>query len=146
LKNPNSLVHLDRKLAYVVFRRSLEITVLVHGAGRIFGPSVEDFASKTMSLFAGIPLSAALAHAFLIAVPFAEFILGVFDLAGLFTCWAFTLGRPVDYRSHPWNCTSQCYWPTVGIQMIYSISYYFLLLHRAENAFSLDALFGRKRV
>jgi len=28
----------------------------------------------------------------------------------------------------------------VGIQMIYAITYYLLLLNRADNAFSLDAL------
>ena len=37
-------------------------------------------------------------------------------------------------------------WQTVGIQMIYSIAYYFLLMHRVDDAFSLDTLFGRKRV
>jgi len=30
---------------------------------------------------------------------------------------------------------------TVGIRMIYAITYYLLLLNRADNAFSLDALF-----
>ena len=52
----NSYLRLDRKLAYVVFRLSLGINVLVHGAGRIFGLGVEAFASKTANLFAGTPL------------------------------------------------------------------------------------------
>ena len=32
-------------------------------------------------------------------------------------------------------------WTTVSIQMIYAITYYLLLLNRADNAFSVDALF-----
>jgi hypothetical protein len=36
-------------------------------------------------------------------------------------------------------------WTTVGIQIIYAITYYLLLLNRADNAFSVDALFGVHR-
>jgi hypothetical protein len=103
----NSSVYFDRKLAYVVFRLSLGINILIHGSSRIFGPGVEAFASKTASEFAGTPLPPGPVHAFLTVLPFAEFILGVLITAGLFTRWALTLGGPVDYRSHLWNCPSQ---------------------------------------
>jgi hypothetical protein len=33
----------------------------------------------------------------------------------------------------------------VGVQMIYAITYYLLLVHRSDNRFSLDALFFAKR-
>jgi hypothetical protein len=33
----------------------------------------------------------------------------------------------------------------VGIQMIYAITYYLLLLNRADNAFSLDTRFRGER-
>jgi thiosulfate dehydrogenase (quinone) large subunit len=141
----NSSVHLDRKLAYVVFRLSLGINVLIHGASRIFGPGVEAFASKTASAFAGAPLPSGLVHAFLVVLPFAEFILGLLIVAGLFTRWALTLGGLL-ITALIFGTALRSDWPTVGIQMIYSITYYFLLLHRADNGFSLDALFSRKRV
>jgi hypothetical protein len=35
-------------------------------------------------------------------------------------------------------------WATVGIQMIYSITYYLLLVNRTDNSFSLDMLFQRR--
>src|SRR5580704_12029735 len=38
---------LDRELAYAVFRLTLGINILVHGAGRIFGPGAGAFASTT---------------------------------------------------------------------------------------------------
>jgi thiosulfate dehydrogenase (quinone) large subunit len=36
-------------------------------------------------------------------------------------------------------------WTIVGIQMIYAITYYLLMSNRADNAFSLDALFRADR-
>jgi hypothetical protein len=42
---------LDRQLAYVVFRLTLGINILVHGAGRIFGPGAEALASITAAEF-----------------------------------------------------------------------------------------------
>lgn len=84
--------YLDRKLAYVVFRLSLGVNVLIHGSGRFLGPGVEAFSSKTTSEFAGTPLPAGLVHVFLMVLPFAEFILGGLITLGLFTRWALTLG------------------------------------------------------
>ena len=141
----NSSICLDRKLAYVVFRLSLGITVLIHGSDRIFGQGVESFASKTASQFTGTPLPASLTHAFLTILPFAEFTLGSLIVAGLFTRWALTLGGLV-MTTLIFGTALRGEWPAIGTQLIYSIAYYFLLLHRADNGFSLDALLGRKRV
>jgi thiosulfate dehydrogenase [quinone] large subunit len=135
---------LDRKLAYLVFRLSLGTTVLMHGAVRIFGTGAEAFASKTAGLFTGTPLPARLVHVFLTVLPFAEFILGALTVAGLFTRWALTLGG-VLITALIFGTALRSDWTTVGLQMIYALIYYFLLLHRADNGFSLDALLGRKR-
>ena len=141
----NPSVVFDRKLAYVVFRLSLGINILIHGTSRIFGSGVEVFASKTMSEFAGSPLPSGLLHAFLTALPFAEFILGVLITVGLFTRWALTLGSLL-ITALIFGTALRSDWPTVGIQMIYSITYYILLLNRADNGFSLDGLFPKARV
>src|ERR1019366_420073 len=42
---------LDRQLAYAVFRLTLGINIFVHGAGRIFGPGADAFASITAAEF-----------------------------------------------------------------------------------------------
>jgi thiosulfate dehydrogenase [quinone] large subunit len=133
----------DRKLAYAVFRLSLGINILIHGITRIVGPGVAAFASKTMSEFAGSPLPLGLVQAFLTVLPFAEFILGALITVGLFTRWALTLGGLL-ITSLIFGTALRNDWPTVGIQMIYSITYYMLLLNRADDGFSLDALFRRK--
>jgi thiosulfate dehydrogenase (quinone) large subunit len=131
--------HLDRKLAYVVFRLSLGINMLIHGAGRFLGSGVDAFSSKTRTEFAGTLLPAGLVHAFLTVVPFLEFISGGLITLGLFTRWALTLGGLL-ITALIFGTALRSDWTTVGIRMIYAITYYLLLLNRADNAFSLDAL------
>jgi thiosulfate dehydrogenase [quinone] large subunit len=140
----DSSVSFDRKLAYLVFRLSLGINILIHGSSRIFGSGADAFASKTTSEFAGTALPHGLVQAFLTALPFAEFVLGVLITVGLLTRWALTLGALL-ITALIFGTALRSDWTTIGIQMIYSITYYFLLANRADNCFSLDALFRRKR-
>jgi thiosulfate dehydrogenase [quinone] large subunit len=137
-------VDIDRRLAYVVFRLSLGINILIHGAGRIFGTGAEAFASKTMSEFANSPLPPGITHAFLTVLPFAELILGILITAGLFTRWALTLGSLL-MTALIFGTALRSDWATVGIQMIYAIIYYLLTVNQADNYFSLDALVRQNR-
>ena len=137
-------VDVDRRLGYVVFRLSLGINILIHGAGRIFGAGAEAFASKTMSEFANSPLPPGITHAFLTVLPFAEFILGILIAAGLFTRWALTLGGLL-MTALIFGTALRSDWATVGIQVIYAIVYYLLTINRADNSLSLDRLVRRNR-
>ncbi len=130
---------LDRQLAYAVFRLTLGINILVHGAGRIFGPGAESFASTTAAEFSKTALPAGLVHAFLVVLPFAELVLGVLTTLGLFTRWALTLGG-LMIAALVFGTAMRSDWNTVGVQMIYAIAYYLLLVHRESNRFSLDSL------
>jgi thiosulfate dehydrogenase [quinone] large subunit len=132
---------LDRQLAYLVFRLTLGINILVHGAGRIFGPGAEAFASTTAVEFSKTALPAGMVHAFLIVLPFAELVLGALTILGLFTRWALLLGA-LMITALVFGTAMRSDWNTVGVQMIYAITYYFLLVHRSSNRFSLDALLG----
>jgi len=136
----SSGTHLDRKLAYVVFRLSLGVNLLIHGAGRLVGPGAAAFSSKTTTEFADTPLPIGLVHAFLIVLPFVEFIVGVLITLGLFTRWALALGGLLMVALI-FGTALRNDWATVGIQMIYAITYYLLMLNRADNGFSMDALF-----
>lgn len=134
---------LDRQLAYVMFRLTLGINILVHGAGRILGPGAEAFASTTAVEFSKTALPAGLVHTFLIVLPFAEVVLGVLTTLGLFTRWALTLGGLL-ITVLVFGTAMRSDWNTVGVQMIYAITYYLLLVNREENRFSLDALFSKQ--
>jgi thiosulfate dehydrogenase [quinone] large subunit len=135
---------LDRQLAYSVFRFTLGINILVHRAGRIFGPGAEAFASTTAAEFNKTPLPTSLVHAFLVVVPFAELVLGTLTVLGLFTRWALTLGGLL-IAALVFGTAMRSDWNTVGVQMIYAITYYFLLADRSSNRFSVDALLGSRR-
>lgn len=130
---------LDGQLAYLVFRLTLGINILVHGAVRIFGPGAEAFATSTAAEFTKTALPAGLVHLFLVVLPFAELVLGALLALGLFTRWALTIGS-LMITALVFGTAMRSDWNTVGIQMIYAIAYYFLLVNRAANRFSLDAL------
>ncbi len=130
---------LDRQLAYAVFRLTLGINILVHGAGRIFGPGADAFASTTAVEFSKTALPAGMVHAFLVVVPFAELVLGALTTLGLLTRWALALGGLL-ITVLVFGTAMRSDWNTVGVQMIYAITYYFLLIHRSNNRFSLDTL------
>jgi len=135
---------LDRQLAYVVFRLTLGINILIHGAGRIFGPGAGAFASATEVEFTKTALPAGMVNAFLIVLPFAELVLGTLITLGLFTRWSLTLGGLL-ITALVFGTAMRSDWNLVGLQMMYALTYYFLLIHRSSNRFSLDALFFAKR-
>jgi thiosulfate dehydrogenase [quinone] large subunit len=83
-------------------------------------------------------------HAFLIVVPFAELVLGVLTTLGLFTRWALALGGLL-IAALVFGTAMRSDWNTVGVQMIYAITYYLLLVNRSDNRFSLDDVFFAKR-
>jgi len=133
----------DRPAAYVIFRLSLGINILIHGAGRIFGTGAAAFASKTTGLFAATALPHGLTYAFLAALPYAELILGTMITAGLFTTWALILGGLL-INVLIFGTALRADWAIVGIQMIYAMTYYLLLLNVSDNRFSLDSLILRR--
>jgi thiosulfate dehydrogenase [quinone] large subunit len=130
---------LDRQLAYAIFRLTLGINILVHGAGRIFGPGAEAFVTTTAAEFTKTALPAGLVHAFLYILPFAELVLGILTTLGLFTRWALLLGG-LMIAALVFGTAMRSDWNTVGVQMIYAITYYLLLVNRASNRFSVDSL------
>jgi thiosulfate dehydrogenase (quinone) large subunit len=134
---------LDRQLAYLVFRLTLGINILVHGGGRIFGPGAEAFATTTAAEFTKTALPSGWVHAFLVVLPFAELVLGALLALGLFTRWALTLGG-LMITALVFGTAMRSDWNTVGVQMIYAIAYYLLLVNRTANRFSLDALLFAK--
>jgi thiosulfate dehydrogenase [quinone] large subunit len=135
---------LDRQLAYGIFRPTLGVNILVHGAGRIFGPGADAFATTTAAEFSKTALPAGMVHAFLFIVPFAELVLGVLTMLGLFTRWTLALGALL-IATLVFGTAMRSDWTTVGVQMIYAITYYLLLLNRDYNRFSLDTLLARSR-
>jgi len=134
----------DRRIAYGIFRLALGINILIHGVGRILGPGAAGFAAKTSEEFAATPLPHWAVYGFLLVLPFIEAGLGLLLTLGLFTRWALVAGGLLMICLI-FGTAMRSDWTTVGIQMIYSITYFLLLFCRRYNRFSLDSLVTQTR-
>ena len=134
----------DRWLAYGVFRFTLGINILIHGVDRVFGAGARGFAAKTSSQFAGTALPHALVYVFLTFLPFAEVVLGALIIFGLLTRWTLTLGGLL-IAVLVFGTALRSDWSTAGVQMVYAITYYFLLKNLDDNYLSVDALLSAYR-
>ena len=144
ISSKNNSLMVDRWLAYGIFRFTLGINILIHGVDRLFGSGTGEFAAKTSSAFAGTPLPQGVVYAFLVVLPFAEAILGGLMIVGLLTRWTLALGCLL-IAALVFGTALRSDWSTVGIQMVYAITYYFLLRNLADDYFSVDTLLARYR-
>jgi thiosulfate dehydrogenase [quinone] large subunit len=128
----------DRWLAYAIFRLALGINIFIHGTVRILGPGAHGFASSTAKTFRSTPLPFWAVYGFLFVLPFLETVLGCLVAIGLFTRWSLVAGGLL-IAILVFGTALQSDWQTVGVQMIYSMSYFALLYHLDQNAMSLDA-------
>lgn len=137
-----STVIKDRWIAYGVFRFALGVNIFIHGIARIYGSGPRDFASKTAQSFLSTFLPAWSVFAFLIVLPFVETVLGALIAMGLLTRWSLIVGSLVMVLLI-FGTALRGDWATVGVQMIYSISYYLLLCQLDRNRLSLDTRLSR---
>ena len=144
ISSTNNSLMVDRWLAYGIFRFTLGINILIHGVGRLFGLETGEFAAKTSSAFAGTPLPHSVVYPFLVVLPFAEAILGGLMIVGLLTRWTLALGGLL-IAALVFGTALRSDWSTVGIQMVYAITYYFLLRNLADDYFSVDTLLAKYR-
>ena len=137
------ITDLDHALAYGIFRLTLGINILIHGAIRL-AAGAQKFASSTSSQFTNTPLPGPLVHLFLAVLPFAEASLGALLVIGLWTRWTLVLGSLLMTALVFGTCLRGD-WNTAGLQMIYVIAYYLLLANRHHNRFSVDSLIHARR-
>src|SRR5260370_30739386 len=74
---------LDRRLAYLMLRFTLALSILMHGLVRL--PHLSAFADGLVKLFAETPLPAAMVRPFAVSLVFVEAIVGLLILLGLWT-------------------------------------------------------------
>jgi thiosulfate dehydrogenase [quinone] large subunit len=133
----------DRRLAYGIFRLTMGVNMLIHGAVRIFGPGVGAFAAGTEKAFTTTALPYGMVHSFLVFLPYAELILGASITVGFLTRWGLALGGLL-MTALVFGTSLRSDWATVGLQMVYALLYYLLLANIGDDYFSLDRLFGKK--
>jgi thiosulfate dehydrogenase (quinone) large subunit len=131
---------LDRKLGYLTLRFTLGLAILMHGLERL--PDLGAFADGMVKEFAETPLPAALVRAFALGLVFAETIIGLLVLVGLWTRGALLFGAAV-MCALVFGTALRSDWNTLAIQMLFAVIYAALIAAREYNAYSVDALIER---
>jgi thiosulfate dehydrogenase [quinone] large subunit len=131
---------LDRRLAYLLLRFTLGLSILMHGLVRL--PHLSAFADGLVKLFAETPLPAVVVRPFALGLVFVEAIVGVLILVGWWTRWVLLLGGAV-MAALVFGTALRSDWSTVAIQMLYAFIYAALIATREYDAYSFDGLLKR---
>src|SRR5260370_14876463 len=130
----------DRKLAYLMLRFTLGLSILMHGLVRL--PHLSAFADGLVKLFAETPLPAAMVRPFAIRLVPIETIVGLLILVGLGTRWSLLLGA-LTVAPLVFGTALRSDWDTLAIQMLYAFIYAVLIATRDDNTYSVDQLIRR---
>jgi thiosulfate dehydrogenase (quinone) large subunit len=130
----------DRKLGYFVLRFVLGFSILMHGLVRL--PHLGVFADGLVKQFAGTILPATLVRWFGLSLVFAETLIGLLVLLGLWSRWALLLGAAC-MASLIFGTALRSEWNTLAIQLFYALLYAALIATREYNSYSVDGLAGR---
>ena len=130
----------DRKLAYLVLRFTLGLSIFMHGLVRL--PHLNAFADGMVKLFGDTLLPALLVRPFALVLVFVETIVGLLVLLGLCTREALVVGSGA-MAALIFGTALRSDWNTLAIQLLYAAIYAALLAARGCNVYSLDALLRR---
>ena len=126
----------DRRLAYGLLRVLLGANIFMHGVSRLIaGQAV--FAAKIAGQFAHTPLPHWSLVSFAAILPWAEALLGLLLLLGLWTRFALIAGCLLILLLTV-GITLVQDWNVAALQLIYASAYAALLFLRSYNAYSLD--------
>jgi thiosulfate dehydrogenase [quinone] large subunit len=134
---------LDYVLAFTTLRIALAINELLHGVTRIFIGNLETFVNATQTQFQNTALPVWQVRAFATLVPWAELIIGVLLLLGLWTRWALVFAAVLMWGII-FGTAMRGDWQIVFLQMFYSLLYSVMLLWRRYDDWSLDAMMSKK--
>ena len=133
----------DKALAYGTFRLSLGINELMHGLVRL--PILVAFAANTARNFESTILPVWFVYGFGLILPLLEALIGIALILGLLTRWALVTASLL-MATLIFGTALRSDWATVGLQMIYVVSYFLALIFIEYNRYSFDRLFeNRKR-
>lgn len=128
-------------LGFTVFRVTVGVNYLFHGLARFganFGPFVEGVAGG----FEGTPIPVSLARVLAMTFPPLEFAIGLLLVLGLFTRTSAVAGGLLIALFTVGKCL-QHDWQVVGLQLVYAIAFYLLLVGIHRNRISLDRMFRK---
>ncbi|SCA63014.1 Uncharacterized protein SCG7086_AH_00140 [Chlamydiales bacterium SCGC AG-110-P3] len=126
----------DKSLAYALLRLTLGVNIFMHGFVRLFG-DYKGFVTKVIEDFHDTFLPDQAMHMLALTLPPIELIIGLMIIIGLWTRWSVAAGALVMIVLIIGQ-TTLMNWEIVSVQMIYSLTYFLVLFHRAHDTYSLD--------
>ena len=135
MKTNNSLV------AYALLRVAMGVNMLGHGLARI--PKLDAFSDNMVTNFQKSWLPSLSIKIFWLALPFAEFLIGLLLIIGLFTYRTSVAGAILIILLLFGSSTIEN-WEAMGIQMIYALFFYQLITQINNNSYAADHLFKNK--
>lgn len=125
------------QLAYLILRLTMGVNMFTHGVARLL--DLEKFNMWMIGQFSDTILPEFLVSLSSYMIPFAELIIGVLLILGLFTSRALLLGALL-ITVLVFGSGLQENWNVMSSQMIYAV-FFFILSYMIElNKFSLDNL------
>jgi thiosulfate dehydrogenase (quinone) large subunit len=128
----------DITRAYVLLRVTLGLNICLHGVVR-WSHGLHSFAESLVPLFANTPLPPWTVFDFGYALPVLEAVVGAAVLFGLETRRALLAGS-ILMLVLMFGSSLREDWPTVGIQLTYSVVYCILIAGMRFNGFGIDLL------
>ena len=124
-------------LSYALLRIALGLNICLHGIVR-WAAGLRSFAESLLPMFQKTPLPAWSVYSFGYLLPIVEAIVGACVLFGFQTRRALISGS-VLMLVLTFGSTLRQDWPTVGIQLMYSVVYSLLLAGARLNSYSIDS-------
>lgn len=132
----------DTVWAYTILRLSFGGNIMLHGVSRLLGGHAAFLAYLTHYFEKTPAVPASLLPAFAWGLPPVETTLGVLLFFGLWTRFALIAGGLVLTALVIGTNLAQD-WNVAGLQLIYALLYYYLLVHRDQNVVSVDGMVSR---
>jgi thiosulfate dehydrogenase [quinone] large subunit len=131
----------DVTLAYALLRIGLGLNICLHGVVR-WAAGLRNFAESLLPMFQKTPLPTWSVVSFGYVLPIVEATIGACVLFGFQTRRALISGS-VLMLVLMFGSTLRQDWPTVGIQLTYSLIYSLLLAGIRFNSYSIDRQLSR---
>jgi thiosulfate dehydrogenase [quinone] large subunit len=131
----------DVTLAYALLRIGLGLNICLHGVVR-WAAGLRNFAESLLPMFQKTPLPTWSVVSFGYVLPIVEATIGACVLFGFQTRRALISGA-VLMLVLMFGSTLRQDWPTVGIQLTYSLVYSLLLAGIRFNSYSIDRQLSR---
>jgi thiosulfate dehydrogenase (quinone) large subunit len=129
----------DAALPYALLRVALGLNICLHGVVR-WAAGLRNFAESLLPMFQKTFLPAWSVYTFGYVLPIVEALVGACVLFGFQTKRALISGS-VLMLVLMFGSTLRQDWPTVGIQLMYSLVYSILLAGTPVNYYSIDSRF-----